>query len=299
MTDRTKEAQKVTWIGFFFNLFLSAAKLIAGLIGNSAAMVADAIHSISDFATDIIVLAFVRISDKGGDEDHKYGHGKFETFATLLISLALVFVGIGIGYNGFTNVIKSLKGEILEQPSIIALIAAIVSIIVKEALFRYTKKVGNDINNQAVVANAWHHRSDAFSSIGTMLGIGGAIFLGEKWRLLDPLAGFIVSFFIIKVAIELGLPSVKELLEAALPEETEKEILSIIHFNPEVKDSHHLKTRKIGNIFAIDIHIKLDRNISFIESHDIATDIEIRLRERYGQRTQINIHTEPYKEKMT
>lgn len=298
MKNRTEEAQKVTWIGFGVNLVLTIAKVFAGIVGHSAAMVADGVHSLSDFVTDIIVIAFVRVSDKGCDNDHPYGHGKFETFATLLISLALVFVGVGICWSGIQNIIIAFRGGELGQPSYIALIAAIVSIVSKEWLYRYTVKVGKAINNQAVIANAWHHRSDAFSSIGTMLGIGGAIFLGGQWRVLDPIAGVVVSFFIIKVAVELGLPSVKELLEAALPDDVEKEILEIIHQTPGVKDSHRLRTRKIGNIYAIDIHVKLDRTISFVESHDIATLIEINLRERYGVQTQINIHTEPLREKV-
>ncbi len=293
--DRTQIAKRVTWIGFFVNLILSLTKLVAGILGKSAAMLADAVHSLSDFLTDIIVIVFVGVSGKASDEDHKYGHGKFETFATLLISLALLFVGFGIGYSGIVKIKNSFSGQAVEAPSIIALIAAIVSIISKEVLFRFTLKVGKSIENQAVIANAWHHRSDAFSSIGTMLGIGGAIFLGGRWTILDPLAGVIVSVFIIQVAFRLGLPSVKELLEAALPEETENEILRIIHLTPGVMDSHRLKTRKIGNIYAIDIHIQLDREISFVESHDIATQVEKNLRSRFGVQTLISVHTEPLK----
>jgi cation diffusion facilitator family transporter len=295
MKNRTQQAQRVTWVGFFVNLVLTLGKVFAGVVGHSAAMVADGVHSLSDFATDIIVLAFVHVSDKESDEDHRYGHGKFETFATMLISMALLFVGLGICYSGIRNIIRSVSGEILLQPSYIALIAAIVSILSKEWLAGYTVRVGKSINNQAVIANAWHHRSDALSSIGTMLGIGGAIFLGEKWRLLDPLAGVVVSFFIVQVAVRIGMPSIKELLEVALPDEIEKEILDIIHETPGVKASHKLKTRKVGNVYAIDIHVKLDPDISFINSHDIATEIEKNLREKYGERTQINIHTEPFK----
>ena len=293
--NRTQQAQKVTWVGFFSNLILSGGKLVAGILGNSAAMIADGVHSISDFITDVIVLAFVRYSDKESDEDHRYGHGKYETFATLLISLALLVVGIGIFVNGVESIYAAIKGEILGQPSMIALIAAIVSIISKEWLYQYTLKVGKSINNQAVVANAWHHRSDAFSSIGTMVGIGGAIFLGEKWRVLDPLAGLVVSIFIMNVAIKLGLPAVKELLEAALPETVEKEIIEIVNRTPGVKDHHRLKTRKIGNNYAIDLHVKMDKDLTLEESHDIATAIEQNLYERYGGKTQISIHMEPYK----
>lgn len=295
MEDRTKIAKKVTWVGFFVNLFLSLGKLFAGILGNSAAMVADAIHSISDFITDIIVIGFVGVSDKEGDKDHRYGHGKFETFATLLVSVALLLVGIGICWSGINNIVKSLSGEVLESPSIVAFIAAIVSIIVKEWLFRYTKRVGDSINNNAVVANAWHHRSDAFSSIGTMVGIGGAIFLGDKWTILDPLAGVIVSFFIVNVSIKLALPSIKELLEVALPEDVEKEIIEIIHQTNGVKDYHRLKTRKIGNAYAIDVHVKMDGAISLTESHDIASEIEQKLYGKYGRKTHISIHAEPYR----
>ncbi len=295
MEDRTKIAKKVTWIGFFANLLLSLGKLVAGILGNSAAMVADAIHSISDFVTDIIVIGFVGVSDKEGDKDHRYGHGKFETFATLLVSVALLLVGIGICWSGISNIVKSFSGEVVESPSIIAFIAAVVSIVVKEWLFRYTKRVGDSINNNAVVANAWHHRSDAFSSIGTMVGIGGAIFLGDKWTILDPLAGVIVSFFIVNVSIKLALPSIKELLEVALPEDVEKEIIEIIHQTKGVKDYHRLKTRKIGNAYAIDVHVKMDGAMSLTESHDIATEIEQKLYGKYGKKTHISIHAEPYR----
>ena len=295
-TERTYKAKKITWIGFVSNLILSSAKLVAGIVGNSAAMVADAVHSISDFLTDIVVIGFVGVSDKEGDKNHNYGHGKYETFATLIISFALILVGVGIFYNGAKNILLTIYGSNLEGPSIIALYAAIISIVLKEWLYRITLKIGKEIDNQAVVANAWHHRSDAFSSIGTLLGIGGAIFLGEEWRVLDPLAGVIVSFFIIYVAIKLALPSVKELLEAALPEDIEKEIIHIIENTNGVRDYHRLKTRKIGNSYAIDVHIKLDGCISLTQAHDIATIIEVQLFEKYGRFTQISIHTEPFKD---
>lgn len=295
MTDqRTETAKKVTWIGFYVNLVLMTFKIVAGFIGKSTAMIADGIHSLSDFITDVIVIVFIGISGKERDEDHQYGHGKYETFATLLISLALIIVGIGIFWSGLTKVIDTVNGKIIEQPGFLALAAAILSIIVKEILFRYTKKEGEKINNQAVIANGWHHRSDAFSSIGTALGIGGAIFLGEKWRVLDPVAGIIVSFFILKVAVELGMPSVHELLEKSLPKETEEEINRIIRSNPEILAFHNLKTRKIGNNSVIDVHIKLDPQTTFIRSHDIATDIENKLREKFGAKTITSIHTEPY-----
>ncbi len=294
MKSRTHIAQKATWRGFIINLFLSIGKLMAGIIGHSTAMIADAVHSFSDSGTDIVVLGFVRVSERESDQNHKYGHGKFETFATLLISFALLFIGIGICWSGIQNIIKSLSGQLLVKPSNMVLAAAFISIIIKEWLYQYTLKVGKSINNQAVIANAWHHRSDALSSIGTFLGVGGAIFLGEKWRILDPMAGMIVSFLIIHIAIKIGLPSAKELMEAALPDEIENEILLIVNKTPGVKGSHRLKTRKIGNIYAIDIHIKMDGELSLTESHDIATVVEQKLYKKFGNKTHINIHMEPY-----
>ncbi len=294
MKSRTHIAQKATWRGFIINLFLSIGKLMAGIIGHSTAMIADAVHSFSDSGTDIVVLGFVRVSERESDQNHKYGHGKFETFATLLISFALLFIGIGICWSGIQNIIKSLSGQLLVKPSNMVLAAAFISIIIKEWLYQYTLKVGKSINNQAVIANAWHHRSDALSSIGTFLGVGGAIFLGEEWRILDPMAGMIVSFLIIHIAIKIGLPSAKELMEAALPDEIENEILLIVNKTPGVKGSHRLKTRKIGNIYAIDIHIKMDGELSLTESHDIATVVEQKLYKKFGNKTHINIHMEPY-----
>ena len=287
----------MTWIGFAVNMVLTILKIIAGFVGKSTAMIADGIHSLSDFVTDVLVILFIGISDKDKDDDHRYGHGKFETFATLLISLALILVGIGIFWSGLSKIIQVFEGNILEKPTYLALVAALVSIVSKEALFWYTKIVGDKINSNAVIANAWHHRSDAFSSIGTALGISGAIFLGESWRILDPVAGVIVSVFILKVAFELGMPSVHELLERSLPKDTERSIIEIIESHPEVLFQHNLKTRKIGNIFAIDVHIKLDKDISFVKSHDVATEIEISLREKFGAKTVTNIHTEPYVKK--
>lgn len=293
MKERAKEAKKITFIGSIVNLILSAAKLAGGIVGNSAAMLADAVHSISDFATDLVVLVFVNASGKASDQNHRYGHGKFETFAALIISLVLIGVAAGIFINGLKNILYSIEGNTLKQPGMIAFWTAIISIVIKEILFIYTNRVGEKIKSDAIIANAWHHRSDAFSSIGTALGIAGAIFLGENWRILDPIAGVIVSLFIFKVGISIVLPSVKELLESSLPQNIVEEIEDVLTNHSDIQNYHHLRTRKIGSVYAIDVHIKLNRNITFVRSHDIATEIEIELRERYGQNTQINIHTEP------
>jgi len=290
---RIAKANRVTWIGFVVNFSLTAAKLAAGIIGKSGAMVADAIHSLSDFITDVVVLVSFQIIRKPVDREHDYGHGKFETLATAFIGLALLVVGGGIFWQGAKKIFLNLTGSPLDRPGDVALIAAIVSVILKEWLYRYTVKVGDEIGSQAVVANAWHHRSDAFSSIGTTLGIGGAILLGERWRILDPIAAVIVSFFIIKVAFSIVIVSVRELSESSLNDTVEDEILEIVASCPGVIKPHELRTRKIGYNIAIDIHVYVKKDLTICAAHDIATDIEQRLRQRFGTDTFISVHTEP------
>jgi len=290
---RTQKAQQVTWIGAIINIVLSLCKILAGFFGKSSAMIADGMHSLSDLVTDMIVLIFFRISDAEKDDRHPYGHGKFETFSTFLIALVLFCVGLGIFYGGASKIISVIQGETLQKPAMIAFWAALISIVCKEGLFRYTKIVGKQINSQAIIANAWHHRSDAFSSIGVAIGIAGAIFLGDKWVVLDPIAGVVVSFFIMKTAIELSLPCIQELMEASLPKETVKKIETLILADSEIKSFHKLRSRKIGEAFVIDVHIQLDNTISLVQAHNIAGALSQRIREEFGSKTQINIHTEP------
>ena len=295
ISKREKEIFKVTWIGSIVNFLLLVFKFVAGIVGHSAAMVADAVHSLSDFVTDIIVIVFVRISGKPEDEGHDYGHGKYETLATAIIGLILFLVGIGILFNGAKSVIASIGGETLAAPSMLALVAAGLSILLKELVYRYTIYESKRLNSQAMVANAWHHRSDAFSSIGTLVGIGGAICLGERWRILDPLAAIVVSIFIMRVAVQLLKPCVDELLEHSLPAETENRILEIIRSFPEVSEPHHLRTRRIGNHLAIEVHIRMNGNTPLVEAHALASEIEQKLKDEYGVETHIGIHMEPLK----
>jgi cation diffusion facilitator family transporter len=292
--NRIKTIRNVTLIGSVANLILTAGKIFAGIVGKSSAMIADGVHSLSDLVTDIIVLVFIRVSGKERDKNHQYGHGKYETFATMLISFALMIVGAGILWTSSKKVIDSIHGVLLEEPGYIALYAALISIVVKEGLYWYTKILGKKVNSQAMIANAWHHRSDAFSSIGTALGISGAILLGEKWRVLDPIAGIIVSFFILKVSWDIANPSIKELLESSLPVETENEVIEIIKNTSGVKGFHNLKTRKIGDIIAIEVHIKVDKDLTVESSHKIATEIEKLMRDKFGNQSHIGIHIEPY-----
>ena len=286
---------RVTLVGSVVNLLLLVFKFVAGILGHSAAMLADAVHSLSDFVTDIIVIIFVRISSKPEDEGHDYGHGKYETLATAIIGLVLLFVGFGILWNGATSIWDFWQGGELKEPGMLALWAALVSILFKELLYQYTVLKGRRLKSQAVVANAWHHRSDALSSIGTAVGIGGAILLGEQWLVLDPLAAVVVSLFIMKVAIQLLVPFVDELLEKSLPAEVEEKIKQEILAFPGVTSPHHLRTRRIGSSYAIEVHIRMDGQITLEEAHHTATAIENRLKSEFGSRTYINIHVEPVK----
>lgn len=293
--DREHRIYFVTLMGSVVNIVLLVFKFMAGILGGSAAMIADAVHSLSDFMTDIVVLLFVKISSKPEDKDHDYGHGKYETLATSLIGVALLCVGLYIFYSGAYRTWAAFKGAPIEQPGIVALWAALFSIVMKEWTYRFTAKVGKEVQSQAVVANAWHHRSDALSSIGTAIGIGGAIFLGEDWAVLDPIAAVVVSIFIIRTAAMLVSGSLDELLEKSLPDDEERQIEQIVHSEPEVSGMHNLCTRRIGNRIAIEMHLRMPGEISLNESHAHATNIERKLRSHFGERTHINIHVEPLK----
>ena len=292
---REQELTKVTIVGSIGNLVLLSFKFVSGIVAGSAAMVADAVHSLSDFLTDLIVLVFVRIGAKPQDADHDYGHGKYETLATLLVALALVGAAIGIIVTGSLKIARWLQGETLEMPGMLALWAALLSIVVKEVLFRYTQARGKALDSPAVVANAWHHRSDALSSIGAAIGIGGAILLGERWTVLDPLASIVVGAMLVKVAWDLLKVSTGELTDSSLPEDTEREIEDIIRSFPEASEPHNLRTRRIGNRIAIEAHVRLDGDMSLEAAHEIVSAMEHRIKERFGVSTLVTIHMEPKK----
>lgn len=293
--SRSYEASRVTWIGFFANLLLTVFKLLAGIMGRSAAMVADAVHSISDFGTDLVVVGSLKVASRPKDGNHKYGHGKVETLATAFVGSVLFIVGLGIFGSGLKNIIAHYTNAPLDPPGMIAFYAALASIAIKEALFRYTLVVGNRICSQVVIANAWHHRSDAYSSFGTVAGIGGAIFLGDRWVILDPLAAMAVSFFIFRIAFKITRESLLELIETSLPGKKEKEIIEISRSVEGVYNPHDLKTRKIGNNIAIDLHIEVVSTLNVEEAHNITVELEKRLRQVYGEGTFISVHTEPLK----
>ena len=293
MMERNREIYKVTLIGSVINVVLLLFKFIAGFLGHSAAMIADAVHSLSDFVTDIVVLIFVRISGKPKDKSHDYGHGKYETLATTIIGLALLVVAIGILYSGTTKIISWANGEILAAPGMLALWAALLSILLKEGVYRYSMIKARELNSQAVEANAWHHRSDALSSIGTAVGIGGAIFLGQHWTVLDPIASVIVGIFIVKVSVDLLRNGIGDLMEQSLPDAVEEEILNLVASLPGDVKPHDLRTRRLGNHYAIELHILMEGDISLKEAHDKASEVEDLLRDHYGEETHVAVHVEP------
>lgn len=295
MQPRDRRIYRITLAGSIVNVVLLVFKFAAGILGHSAAMIADAIHSLSDFLTDIIVIVFVRLSSKPADHDHDYGHGKYETLATSVIGLALAVVAVLIGWDGIEKIADALQGNRLESPGIIALWAALLSIVLKEWIFRATRKVANEVKSKALEANAWHHRSDALSSVGTAIGIGGAVMLGDGWAILDPIAAIVVCVLIIVTAFRIIRQSSGELLEESLPEETEDRIEQIVYQDTLVSDIHKLHTRRIGNIIAIEMHLRMPAGITLAESHVHATAIEQSLKTEFGKGTHIMLHIEPTK----
>lgn len=292
---RKRKIYRVTFIGFVVNLLLTGLKFVAGIVGRSGAMVADAVHSCSDMATDVVVIVFAKISAKPRDDGHDYGHGKYETLATIIISLALAAVGAGILLNSVRAIRIVVEGGLLPRPGAVALVAAVVSIAVKEILYRYTIREGRLVDSPSMVANAWHHRSDALSSLGTLAGIGCAYFLGDKWRIADPIAALVVAVFIFKIAFDLIRTGLGELLERSLPDDVEREILQIVTASSEVREPHNLRTRRIGASIAVEVHVRVDGGMSVSRSHELTVDIERRLRARFGAGTMISIHVEPVK----
>ena len=293
--NREREIFKVTLVGSAVNVLLTVFKFVAGIVGHSAAMTADAVHSLSDLLTDAVVLVFVRISGKPEDCGHDYGHGKYETLATTVIGIALAAVAVGIGWKAVESLLFWYQGGTLAAPGMLALWAALVSVVLKELVYQYTVRRGRKLNSPAVEANAWHHRSDALSSLGTLAGIGGAILLGDRWTVLDPLAGLVVAFFILRVSWKLLQGGFDELMEASLPDEVEKEILEVVGTFPDVRDPHHLRTRRIGSRYAIELHIRMDGQTPLAEAHARTCEIEQALKARFGADTHITLHVEPTK----
>lgn len=287
-------ARHVTWVGFWVNAALGVLKVLAGIFGRSSAMVADGVHSFSDFFTDIIVIVFVGISRRKANATYQYGHGKYETMATLMVAVILAVVGVLFMVDGAEKIRDAVNGRPIPSPTWLALSMAVASILAKEWLYHYTRRAGERIHSAVVVANAWHHRSDSLSSLATLVGIAGAMALGDKWHILDPIAAMVVSVFIIIVSVQIGRPAVLELLEVALPRDTVEGMYRVIGLTPGVEAFHHFASRRNGNMMIVDFHIKVNPGISVDRAHTIASEVERRLKEAYGDDMLVNIHIEPY-----
>ena len=294
-TTREKEIVRITLWGSVVNVTLTALKFAAGILGCSAAMIADAVHSLSDLLTDFVVLLFVRISSRPADSDHPYGHGKYETLATAIVAVALLAAGGVLAAEGVQKILSAIHGEELVMPGRIALWAALISIAAKEIIYRLTIRVSRRVQSSALEANAWHHRTDALSSVATSIGIGGALLFGGKWAILDPIAAVLVSIFILVAAARLLHEALQDLLEKRLPEEVENEIRAMVATDSEMSEMHKLRTRRVGNVYSIEMHLRMDGNMPLAEAHRHSAMLEQRLRERFGQQTMITIHMEPLK----
>lgn len=297
MGTREQRMTRVTIGCAVANLLLAVAKTIAGIIGKSSAMTADAIHSLSDVVCDGMVLLMVRISGRGSDKKHNWGYGKYETVATMAVSVLLIVVAVELMTDGISSIRSILSGEISEKPGMIALWVAIISIIVQEGIFRWTVHVGKAVESQTMIANAWHHRSDALSSVGSLIGIGGAILLGGKWTMLDPLVGCIISIVILVIALKMLFPALSELTEGSMPEDEREKVEDIINTNIAPGRLKELKTRKSGAVSIIEFSYRISADTTIVEADAISDRIETLLKEEFGEGTTVTAVPEAEEQK--
>lgn len=294
-TDAVRQGRHVTWTGFWINVILGLAKVLGGILGRSSALIADGIHSFSDFLSDIVVIIMVGVAHKRPDMDHQFGHGRYEALATVILSLFLMGAATGILIDGIDRIILVCKGGVIPRPAPIALIIIVVSIVSKEWLFHYTMRVGKRIHSESVQANAWHHRSDAFSSVATLIGVGCAMFFGERWRVLDPVAAMAVAVIIGVVSVKMLAPALSELLGRSLTADECHRIERAVANTSGVKGWHCLRTFKSGNDAYVEVHIKVDAMMNVRDAHHIATLAENHIKATLpGRSVHVTTHIEPY-----
>ena len=284
---------RATYVGMAVNALLIVVKMIGGVSGASAALVADAVHSFSDLITDVGVIVGLRFISKPADEKHAYGHGRIETAISLLMGLGIVITGMGMLRSGGSAILRSFSGEYPPEPGYIALAMAFVSIFSKEALFHYTRIIARKSGSRALEANAWHHRSDALSSVGTVIGVGGAIVLGSSWTILDAVAAVFVSMLVIKVGFDIGWNAFRELSDEALSNNARTSVINAITSVEGVKGTHNLRTRSLGRYATVDAHVQVDAHITVLEGHNIATEVENAVRQVLESAAFVTIHVEP------
>jgi len=285
---REKIVRKVTWVGLWLNLFLAAIKFTAGIYGRSQALVADAIHSLTDLTTDIAVIAGSHYWSRPPDENHPYGHRRLETLVTVFIGVVLIAAGIGIGWKA----ISALQEKHASPPGWIAVAAALASIVCKESIYRWTAMTGRRVKSAALAANAWHHRTDAFSSIPVLIAVAGARVF-PSWSFLDHLGAVVVSMFILHASIKIIWPGLSELIDVGAPKETRKKIRDIAVKNEGVLQVHDIRTRYISSSIQVDLHIVVDGLITVRQGHDIADDVKARIIDRIPEVLDVIVHVDP------
>lgn len=289
IVGREARIRQVTWVGLGTNLALAALKLAAGILGRSRAVVADAVHSVSDCATDAAILVGSFFWAQPRDRDHPYGHARIEAVVTVGIGLALAAVGVGIGYDAMASIPETHAAP----PGVVALVAAAVSIVVKEVLYRWTIRVGREVHSSAVVANAWHHRSDALSSVPALLGVGGAMVL-PRWGFLDHLGALAVCLLILQAAWKIVRPALGQLIDTGLPPQECEAILEAVRAADGVRSAHDLRTRRMGPGVALDIHVEVAPDLTVTEGHDIAMAARDRIFALFPDVIDVVVHVDPH-----
>lgn len=286
--NEEKIAYKVSFISILGNIILTIIKFISGLIAHSQAMISDAVHSLSDVLSTFVVIIGIKISNKDADKSHPYGHERLECVAALILSIMLFITGIIIGYAG---VIKIVESNEIKTPGLLALTASIISIIIKEAMYQYTIKASKIINSGSLKADAWHHRSDALSSVGSFIGILGSR-LGFK--LLDPIASIIICLFIFKVSIDIFKDSIDKMIDKSCDEKTISKIIEIIDRRNDIRNLDDIKTRQFGNKIYIDIEISVDENMILKDAHEVAEKLHDEIEEKLPVVKHCMVHVNPY-----
>lgn len=287
-TSREAYVRKVTWVGLLINITLVCIKFTAGYFGRSQALTADAIHSLTDTTTDFAVIAGSHFWSRPPDESHPYGHRRLETLVTVFIGLMLAAAGLGIGWDA----VSDLRDKHATPPGWIALLAAMVSLVTKEALYHWTALAGKKIKSPALAANAWHHRTDAISSIPVLIAVGGALII-PSWSFLDLVGAVVVSIFILHAATKIIWPGISELIDAGAPREIQKKITDIAGHHPGVLEVHKVRTRYISTSLLVDMHIVVDGSISVREGHAIADEVEIEIIGDIPKVLGVVIHVDP------
>lgn len=287
-TAAIRAGQRVTWAGVAANAFLIVLKFLAGIFGHSQALIADAIHSVSDFITDGVVLVGLRMGRKAPDADHHFGHARIETTASGIVGICLLAVAVFIGYDAARDIYRHTESH----PTWLAVAAAALSILVKEVLYRYTVLVGRRIKSPVVVANAWHHRSDALSSIAVLIGVTAAQ-IKPDWHILDAYAALLVSFFIVKVALDILRDMFREITDTAPDPEVIERIMKCIRSVSNVIAVHDLRARTIGGRHEVSVHVVVDPNLTVIEGHNTAQEVERCLLGEIEDVGEITVHVDP------